>query len=398
MRLFKDLPAGILGGLLIVCAVTWYFTRDASSGRVVTKKPAASSQAAPIDQRLLETARQMAPIAATTDEQDQAREALRLADHELDQAFAAALREAAARTAPTSGPGKQLADRIAASKARLAADQRQIAKWTKAAADNDTAAGQLELAKAQLALDEDELEDAQQDLARQGGDEHATLERALQEHEAALHQTALPPKAAATIRTATLNEQIQSWLSLGDKERQLEGARQQASNHAATLDREHDALEQLISNKPVSNAGPAQAGASTEQPSSDDTTDEEDTAAMVARLRHLSDQRKTLTDLDKRIQDSQQLADVYKRWIALAETSRRNVLHLMLGSIAAVLAILLAVVLTGRAIRGAFDRHADHKRLHQLRVMVTIAVQVVGAMLILLIIFGTPNQTSTIIG
>src|SRR5690348_12064930 len=231
MRRFKDLPAWILTGLLVVCAVTWYFTRDASSGRVVTKKPAASSQA-PIDQRLLGTARQMAAIAGTVDEQDQAREALRLADHELDQAFAAAIREAAARSAPPSGPGKQLADRIAASKARLAADQRQIAKWTKAAADNDTAAGQLELAKAQLALDEDELEDAQQDLARQGGDEHATLERALQEHEAALHQTALPPKAAATIRTATLNEQIQSWLSLGDKERQLEGARQQASNHA----------------------------------------------------------------------------------------------------------------------------------------------------------------------
>src|SRR5579864_434041 len=214
MRLFKDLPAGILGGLLIVCAVTWYFTRDASSGRVVTKKPAASSQAAPIDQRLLETARQMAAVAATADEQDQAREALRLADHELDQAFAAALREAAARTAPTSGPGKQLADRIAASKARLAADQRQIAKWTKAAADNDTAAGQLELEKAQLALDEDELEDAQQDLARQGGDQHATLERALQQHEQAQHEAAQPAKAPVAGRAATMSAQIGAWLSL----------------------------------------------------------------------------------------------------------------------------------------------------------------------------------------
>jgi small-conductance mechanosensitive channel len=396
MRRFKDLPAWILTALLVVCAVTWYFTRDASSGRVVTKKPAASSQA-PIDQRLLGTARQMASIAATAEEQDQAREALRLADHELDQAFAAALREAAARSAPPGGPAKQLADRITALKARLTADQRQIAKWTKAAADNDTAASQLELAKAQLALDEDELEDAQQDLARQGGDEHATLQRALQEHEAALHQTALPPKAGATVRPATLNEQIQSWFSQGDKERQLEGARQQAASHAATLDREHDALEQLISNKPVPNVGSAQA-ATTEEPSSDDTTEEEDTAAMVVRLRHLSDQRKTLTDLDKRIQDSQQLADVYKRWITLTETSRRSVLHLMLGSMSAVLAILLAVVLTGGAIRRAFGRHADHKRLHQLRVMVTIAVQVVGALLILLIIFGTPNQTSTIIG
>jgi small-conductance mechanosensitive channel len=102
--------------------------------------------------------------------------------------------------------------------------------------------------------------------------------------------------------------------------------------------------------------------------------------------------------LDKRIQDSRQLADVYKRWSASAEARRRGVMHLLLRSLAAVLAILLAVVLIDGAMRRAFERQADRKRLHQLRVISTIAVQLIGAALIVLIIFGPPNQISTIIG
>src|SRR6202035_4549311 len=41
---------------------------------------------------------------------------------------------------------------------------------------------------------------------------------------------------------------------------------------------------------------------------------------------------------------------------------------------------------------------AERKRLHQMRVMATIAVQLIGATLILLILFGPPTQMSTIIG
>jgi small-conductance mechanosensitive channel len=145
----------------------------------------------------------------------------------------------------------------------------------------------------------------------------------------------------------------------------------------------------------VAAAGTAPAAASSDET---DDTEEEDPADMLARLRHLSDQRKTLAELDKRIQDSQQLADVYKRWNAVVETRQRGVLHLLLGSLAAVLGILLAVILIDRGVRRAFDRLADHKRLHQMRVIATIGVQFVGALVILLIIFGPPNQVTTVIG
>src|SRR5204862_4833474 len=155
--------------------------------------------------------------------------------------------------------------------------------------------------------------------------QHATLEHALQEHEQTQHEAAQPSKTPVAPPTTTMSAQIGSWFSLGDRYDQLDAAREQAGNNAAKLGREHDALERLITNKPVADAGAAAATGDASGTNEDDT-EEEDPAAMLARLRHLSDQRKTLAELDKRIQDSQQLADVYKRWNASVETRRRGVL------------------------------------------------------------------------
>jgi small-conductance mechanosensitive channel len=398
MKLFRNLAVSITTLLLAACVIAAYLTRDAGTSRLTAKKPAAGSQTPVIDERLLQTARQMSSIADTSSEQSLAGEALRLADHEVDQAFAAALREAAAEGPPTSGPLKELVDHIAYLKAGVAADQTRIAKLTKEAETKAAAADQLAVAQAQLALDQDELEDAQQDLVRQGGDPHAKIEQALQEHEAAEHQAAQVPKATAPGRAVTLIEQTQLWLSLWDRGRQLDAARVQAANSAVSLSREHDTLEKLIKKQPIPDAAAAPAPTSDEE-TSDDTEPQEDTATMVARLRHLSDQRKSLATLDQRIQDSQHLADVYKRWATLVvETRRRGALHLILQSLSVVLGILLAVLLTVKAMHHAFGQQADRKRRHQLQIIGDIAVQVVGGLLILFLIVGPPTQVSTIIG
>src|SRR6185503_6491668 len=198
------------------------------------------------------------------------------------------------------------------------------------------AAPELELAKAQLALDQDELDDAEQDLARQGGDPHSKIERAIQEHEAAQHDSQ-QPKVNMAVLPATLAEQIGSWFSLSGRAGRLEIARQQATATVAALTRAHETSEKLKNHGPLSTTDPV---------------------SSVVRLRRLSDQTKALSQLDKRIQDSQALADVYKNWGAAVETRRRGVLHLLLRSLAAVLAILLAVILIDGAIRHAFNRQA----------------------------------------
>jgi small-conductance mechanosensitive channel len=375
-RVKRYLLPAIVAVLLLVCVLGWYITRDEGSNRTASKNPAPSGEGSLVDQRLLKAAHQMASEADTAEEQGFAREALRLADHELDQAFASALQEAAAPSTPVPGPLKELSLRISQLKTRVTAGQARIAKLNKDAAANQTAADEVELAKAKLALDEDELEDAEQDMARQGGDPHSKIERALQEHEGAQHD-AQQPKVNTAGSPVTLAGQLMSWFSLRDRTRRLEIAREQAAANVAALTRAHDTLEKLKNHGPVSPV--------------------EDTASTVRRLRRLSDEAKILSELDKRIQDSQGLAEVYKNWGSAVDARRRGILHLVLRSLA-VLAILLAVILIDRAVRHAFNRQADRKRLQQMRVMATIAVQLIGASLILLIVFGPPTQMSTIIG
>jgi len=370
---------GAIALLLAACLAAAWLTRDAAPSRTL-------AQASVVNRRLLDTARQMAGLAETAQEVDLARQAARLADHELDQAFATAVREAADFKPATSGPAQQLNVRVAQAKARMAAEQARIAKLAKDAETGDRAAAQLELAKAQLALDEDELEDARLDLARQGGDERGKLEQAAREHAEAQREPA-PAARPAAMSTATLGGQVLAWWALGGRRAQLQAARQQAASKVSALEWEHNVLEAMVNQKP---APAAEA--------SDDSVPEADNASMLARLRSLSDQRKTLMELDRRIQDSQRIAETYKSWVGLLDARREGVLHLLLGSLALVFGILLCVVGAETGVRHAFREHEDRRRLHQKRFLGVLAVRLAAGLVILLIVFGPPNQTPTIIG
>ena len=368
MKVFKNLPAVILAILLAACLFTYYSTRDSAKPAAPTKKSAAADQPL-VDTSLMQTALSLAPLAATPDEQAQAHEAWRLADHELDLTFAAALREAEATEAalPANGPLRPLRDRIASLKDRVNADKKRVEALGKSNGDA------LDLAQAHLDLDQDELDDAQEDLAREGGDKRARLQRVLQEHEASDKVADQAVKFSAPGATGTMSEQLRTWLSLREYHRQLEAAAQQADAHAQALLNQHGALErQLPANQP-------------------------DAAASAAQLRQLSGQHKTLAGFDQRIEDTKQLAAVYRSWMAPVENRQRTVLHLILRSLAAILGILLAAVLLNVAMRHAF-RRTDQQRLHQLRVIASITFQVAAVLLILLILFGPPTQLSTILG
>ena len=366
----KNLPAVVLAILLVACLFTYYSMRD-SAKPAAQKKSTAAEQL--VDTSLLQTELNVAPLAATPEEQGQAHEAWRLADHELDLAFAAALREAEAEaqaeagtTLPANSPLRRLHDRIATLMERVDADKKRVAVLEKDAGDA------LDLAQAQRARDQDELDDAQQDLAREGGDKRAKLQRLLQEHEASEKVADQAVRFSTPGATGTMSEQLRAWLSLGEYHRQLQAAAQQAAAHAQTLLNQHSTLEQQLPNQP-------------------------DVAASVARLRQLSEQHKTLTGLDQRVQDTKQLATVYQNWSTLVENRRRTVLRLMLRSLTAILGILLTAVLLNGAMRHAF-RQTDRHRLHQLRVITRITLQVAAVLLIMLIVFGPPTQLSTMIG
>ena len=141
---------------------------------------------------------------------------------------------------------------------------------------------------------------------------------------------------------------------MGSTRQQLLDAEQQTNGQVIALASQHDQLEKQTHAR---------------QPDAE--------AETVESLSSLSDQRKTLAELDKRIEDCQQLTGVYRDWSALTGTRRRAVLHLLLGSLAEMLAILLVAILATIAIRRLF-RRKDRERLRQGRVMATAAVQFVA--------------------
>ena len=374
MRRRNIVPAAILAVLLLACLAAVYATREPSKAVAVPQTGTANDPAASVDSQLLATANQMAALAETTAEQNAAREALRLADREVDQGFATALRQAAAYRPPATGPLHDLSERVDRMKFQIAVEQSRIAELAKEPSSN--AVTQLDVAKAQLALDQDDLEDAQQDLARQGGNPHSALERAMKDREAAGHESVQALKGASPRPVATLFEQIRAWFSLGSLDQEILAAQKEAADKAKSLSDRHNQLEKQ----------------------SDSATQADGTSAdQIAGLRRLSEQRKTLAELDQRIQDCQQLAGVYKGWSGLIEARRRSVLHLLLGSLAEILAILLGAMLTIIGIRRMFHKDAG-KRLHQAQVIAIVAVEVVTVGLVLLVLFGPPNQLSTIIG
>jgi small-conductance mechanosensitive channel len=368
-------------GLLAASLAAFFATADRGRRPASTTPTSVSPRTPLVDDGILQSARQLFTLADTAEEQEIGREALRLADHEVDQAFATALRQTQAAPPPSGGPLQQITARIAKLKARMQAYDTRIAQLTKQAADDATASDELAVLKGQRDLDEDELQDAQEDLNRQGGDRHAVLERALQQHEAIQQQPPPQAKAAAANNDATLLRQAQLWLDLNGRDQQILAARSQAEAKATALLKEHESLE----------AQPVQTAAAPSAPNPNVTQ------AAIARLHQLADRQKTLSEYDKRVQDSRQLAYVYGRWSALVEDRRRRALHSVLGSVAGVLAILLAVIWIDRAISRAF-RQADRRRLHQLRSMSALAVQVIGLLLALLVVFGPPTQVTTIIG
>ena len=372
-----SLPAMVFAAGLAACILAAYFIRESAPEHIAV-------QASAIDRRLLDTARQVSALAETAREQELSREAVRLADHELDQAFASAVREAAAAKPANSAALQAIRTRIADAQKHIAADQQRIARLTKAGGED----GQLDVAQAQLALDQDELEDAQQDLIRQGGDERTRLERARQEHADAQKAPAQAAKAAPIVESGTLASRVQAWLAFGDREEQVTSARQQALSKAASLEREHNSLEALVNQKTP--AVPA-SDADTDQ-------DEEDSAVMLARLRQLSDQRKTLSELDRRIQDCQQLAEQYRNWAALLDTRRSGALRRTLRSLALIFGVLFAVALVDIGVRRRLAAQHDRRRGHQQRFLVKLSLRLIGAVIVLLIVFGTPSQTPTIIG
>src|SRR5580692_3880809 len=235
MKTFQKIAGVVLALLLIAVAYGIFRTRttiptvptNSATTEGGAKTPSGQPQI--VDQTPLKIAQQLAPLVTLPGERQLAEEAIRLTDHEVDIAFTAALRDAALHPPPLSAEAKEIQARMQKAEHGLAATQAQIAQLNaaiaKAAGDQkDSLEDQLDIANAQVELDQDEVDDAKQDLIRAGGDPQARILALEQEHEASSHNTPATNAAPAPSTGQGLISLYRQWSALHDKGVQLAAA------------------------------------------------------------------------------------------------------------------------------------------------------------------------------
>jgi small-conductance mechanosensitive channel len=392
-------------GILLCAAV---FTRDWANYRDRLRALRAKSQHAQlVDTRALDTAQQLGALAVMRTEHDYAQDAERLADRSVDLAFAIAIHDAGRNPVPLTPQTRQLAERISSGGAAVTADQARVAQFTQLLAktsDENVKAdlqGLLVTAQSQLALDQDDLDAANQDLVLAGGNKQATVQQLLDQHKAQDAQSAATAAAAAAAasgvatieRTESKNivAQFRAWDSLHAKETQLIQAEKDAQTLAAQLlesrDRLQKELDQEKSTKRTSHASAAASSTVSGQESS-----------PVSLLRDLTEDQKNLADLGRRIDTEQQLAAAYGDWITFVSVREKSFLHGIFVSLFFAVLIALCVLLANYGVQRFFaEVTAERRQLRTAQTLVLFLVQGVGILLILLVIFGVPSNLATVL-
>ena len=378
-----------LTAVLALCLAWSWFTRGAMATLASLRAGAGASGESLVDLRPWQNAQTLASLAVSSEEIQYAHEAEHLADHEVDQAFAAALRQAELQTRQRvlTGEAFALSQRVAELQQEIAQDRLLVdqlkaktpPQGTTAPAENDA----LQVASAQLGLDSDELNDAQSDLDRATGNQSVRIQSELAAHEAAMRkydsqQQAASQSAAVSARShSALAGRIAAWFDQRSRHATILQALAEAQSDARALASEHNGLEAKVKASAPSRTSPS----------------------TLKEIQNRSIERQILSIDDDRIQTDQQLASVYGKWGAQVLLQHRIVLHLILQSFELILFVVLCMI-AGDALVRRLTAHPtlDRKQRETLRTILEVGVQVVGILFILLIVFGPPHQTGTIIG
>ena len=388
------LIAGLLAMLVLFLAFAWA-TRDALAQLPFLRKQQAEASNAPngglhVDLRPWQTAHALAGLATSAEEAELAAQAERFADHEVDQAFASALRQAKMEQRSLTGEALALAQRVEQLQGIVNDDKALVQRRTDQAAnpkaaESETVADDLEVAKAQLALDSDLLADAQQDLTRAGGDEPSRIQAELAAHEAEMKDydakaaSNVPVAVTAVKRHGTLAGRVNAWFDQRTRYELVQQALRQAQADVVSLTARHQDLTNQLK------AAASAPGL--------------DKSARLASLKRRSALSEILGISDDRIQSQQQLAGVYGKWSTQILLQHRIVLHLLLRSFAAIAFILICMILLDAIARHLIDRpKLDRGRVKTLHIIFKLGIQFLGVLSILFVIFGTPSEMPTILG
>src|SRR5256885_9519363 len=183
---------------------------------------------------------ELARAGISSDEVPLAQEALRVADHEVDLAFAAALHDAKEHPPVLKGEAKQIAERLQKAE-KLAQDQQaRVQQLTQSVAKaqgarKESLQDDLAIAQEDLNLTQDEVDDAKQDLFRAGGDPEDRIQEMQKAHKDLESNGALTPAATAQPEKPGLVYRAEQWLGLHDRQLKLWAAKARAESAATFL-------------------------------------------------------------------------------------------------------------------------------------------------------------------
>ena len=343
-----------------------------------------------VDQSSLVTAQALVRLPTTADEQPFAKDALRIADKEMDLAFANAVRRLALHPPAVTPEVQAVAARLRQAEAEMAADQAQVVALAADSASagvtrRDEVRDRLNLARAHLELVHDDVDDASQDLIRSGGDPKGRMQAMLEAHDAisrssdSTHVNVVP-----VVSQRGLLRHLQQWGTLAQKRTQLATARDAALAAAASFQRRHEAVEARHADHGDTSVAPR---------------DHRAAAAQLLDVQREALAQKTRGALDQHVDNQRTLATVYDRWRSTLEGAQRREVNGMLRGLAVILCIVLALLLLDRWLGQRLARMPLEQRRTQTAYMVArVTLQVLAAVLILLVAFGAPDNLGTFLG
>jgi len=375
----------VLVGLLTIGSVLAWRTNDVMGNLPFLKQASrkvalAGEQKTLVDETPWKTAQELAALAVTQEEREYARQAERLADQEVDQAFATALRQASLEQRTLTGTALALQAKVTRMEGVVELDQAALKSAAKGSDDE-------QVAQAQLGLDQDQLNDAKGDLARESGDQREVIQQELAAREAGMKTFdatgGMPGVGEVTAisvqRYRTLAGLIGAWSRERQRYALLLEAKASAEHTAAALTAEHNQMG-------ASSAASPSAGNSV-------------VADKVAGLKRRSLEQELKSLYDGRIEIEGQLADVYGKWAEQLQLQHKIVEHLILLQFMTIALILLVAIFLGAGASWLAEQESlDQRRMRTLSWIVRLVVQVGALIAVLLVVFGPPNQLSTVLG
>jgi small-conductance mechanosensitive channel len=391
MKRYEKATLIVLSVLTLLAIAAVLFTRDWANYRDRFRASQQASQRAAtalVDTTALDTAQNLAPLAVTHHEREEAQEALRLGDYSVDLGFSIATQQAEDNPAPMTPEIRSLSDRLKTAQTTEASDQALVSglnEQLKGASATDTARIQSALAifQTQLSLDQDDVQDLQQQLIRAGGDKQATIQQLLDQHNASeAHAEKSNNDLAANVSSPesttahNVLAESRALISLRSKEKQILQAQQEAEERGASLQQSHEAMQKEMEEARTNSSSASADG--------------------MSMLQRMSGDQKEAAAIAKRMETEEQLASVYMNWAAFVGMREKAFIHEILVAFLWIMIIAMAAWAANLAIQRAFARVAfERRQMHTFRVMTIFVVEAAAFVAILLVVFGVPTNLTT---